>query len=59
ILFISKKNNILYFYINCWRLNIIIIKNYYFLLLINKIMDHLNKIRIFPRFNLYDIYYYS
>ena len=57
-LIIFKKDNILYLYINYQGLNIIIIKNYYFLLLINIMIDYLSRINIFIKFNLYIIYYY-
>ncbi|RDH13966.1 hypothetical protein M747DRAFT_212836, partial [Aspergillus niger ATCC 13496] len=58
ILFIRKKNNILYLYINYQRLNIIIIKDYYSLLLISKIINYFSRTKIFIKFNLYNIYYY-
>ena len=37
VLFILKKNRKKRLYINYWKLNIIIIKNYYILLFINKL----------------------
>ncbi|PYH28428.1 uncharacterized protein BO87DRAFT_322221, partial [Aspergillus neoniger CBS 115656] len=49
------KNNILYRCINYQGLNIIIIKNHYFLLLINKIINYFSRIKIFIKFNLYNI----
>ena len=39
IFFISKKSNELHFCIDYYKLNIIIIKNHYFLLLISKLLD--------------------
>ena len=53
-----KKNNNLYFYINYYKLNKIIMKNYYFLLLITEIFNQLCSIKKFIKLDLKDIYYY-
>ena len=58
IFFIFKKNNDLYLYINYYKLNKIIIKNRYFLSLINKILDYLNKAKYSIKLDLKNIYYY-
>ena len=58
ILFILKKDRILYLYINYKALNKIIIKNYYLLLLINKILIRLISIKYLTKLDLKDIYYY-
>ncbi|OJZ91484.1 hypothetical protein ASPFODRAFT_107677, partial [Aspergillus luchuensis CBS 106.47] len=52
ILFIFKKDRILHLYIDYYRLNIIIIKDYYFLSLISKTIDCLSRTRIFIKLNL-------
>ena len=57
ILFILKKNEDFYLYINYRDLNKIIIKNYYFLSLINKTLNRLNNIKRFIKVNLKNIYY--
>ncbi len=48
----------LYLYINYKTLNKIIIKNYYLLLLINKILIRLVNIKYLIKLDLKDIYYY-
>ncbi len=58
ILFILKKDRILYLYINYKALNKIIIKNYYLLLLINKTLIKLIDIKYLIKLDLKDIYYY-
>ena len=57
MLFSFKKNERLKLYINYKRLNKIIIKNYYFLLLINKMLNWLVKIKIYLKINFYNIYH--
>ena len=57
ILFVLKKDNNFWLCVNYYNLNVIIIKNYYFLLLIIKILNYLYKIAIFIKINLKDIYY--
>ncbi len=52
ILFVLKSNNILRFYINYCSLNIIIIKNKYFLILIKKILNYLINIVYFIKLYL-------
>ena len=52
-----KKNNNLYLYIDYRDLNKITIKSYYSLLLINKTLNRLNKVVIFFKLNLKNIYY--
>ena len=58
ILFILKKDRGLYLYINYYKLNKITIKNRYSLPLISKILDYLNRVKVFIKLNLKDIYYY-
>ena len=57
ILFIFKKDKGLRLYINYYRLNIIIIKNRYLLLLIIKTFNRLNSFKRFTKLNLKDAYY--
>ena len=52
-----KKDNNFRLYINYYGLNIIIVKNYYFLLLIIETLNHLYKVIVFIKINLKDIYY--
>ena len=56
ILFILKKDKKKRFYINYRKLNIIIIKDYYILLLVNKLRNRFNRIKIFIKLNLYKVY---
>ena len=58
VLFASKLNDKLWLYINHYELNIIIIKNCYSLLLINKIINHLNEITVFTKINIKNVYYW-
>ena len=57
ILFILKVNGIIRLYINYKCLNKIIIKNWYLLLLISKLLNRLSYIKIFIKLDLYNIYY--
>ncbi|PWY92102.1 hypothetical protein BO70DRAFT_282570, partial [Aspergillus heteromorphus CBS 117.55] len=57
ILFIFKKNNNLYFYIDYRDLNKIFIKNYYFLSLILKILNRISESIYFLKINIKNIYY--
>ncbi|PWY76211.1 hypothetical protein BO70DRAFT_295281, partial [Aspergillus heteromorphus CBS 117.55] len=57
ILFIFKKNNSLYFYINYKDFNKIFIKNYYFLFLISEILNRVLKSIYFLKINIKNIYY--
>ena len=57
ILFILKKSSELHLYINYYKLNVIIIKNYYSLLLASELLDQLNSSVIFSKINLQNIYY--
>ncbi len=58
ILFILKKDSRLYLYINYRDLNIITLKiNWYLLPWIIKILDYLNKFKIFIKLDLKDTYY--
>ena len=57
IFFIFQKNKELCFYVNYHELNIIIIKNHYFLSLINELLDQLNDSTIFSKINLQNIYH--
>ena len=56
ILFVLKKNEFLWFCVNYRELNLIIIKNHYFLLLINKILNYLFSVSIFTQLDLQDTY---
>ena len=58
ILFILKKNKDLRLYIDYRELNKIIIKNRYFLPLINKTLNRLNDIKKFIKLDLKNTYYY-
>jgi hypothetical protein len=53
ILIVEKLGRGLYFYINYYKLNIIIYKNYYPLPLINKILEYISKIKIFTKLDIY------
>jgi hypothetical protein len=57
ILFILKSNNSLRLYINYYNLNIIIIKNKYFLSLIKKTLNCLINIVYFTKLDLKNTYY--
>ena len=57
MLFSSKKNKRLRLYMNYRELNKIIIKNHYFLLLIDEMLNQLVKIKIYLKINLCDAYY--
>ncbi|PYH28426.1 uncharacterized protein BO87DRAFT_322223, partial [Aspergillus neoniger CBS 115656] len=57
ILFIFKKNNNLYLYIDDRGLNKIFIKNYYFLFFILKILDKVSDSKYFLKINIKDTYY--
>jgi len=56
VLFILKKNRKKRLYINYWKLNIITIKDYYILLLVNKLKDRFSGIKVFIKLDLYRIY---
>ena len=56
ILFVSKKDEKLWLYINYWELNNIIVKNSYSLSLILKLQDQLQEAKIFSKFNISDVY---
>jgi len=57
ILFILKVDSIMWLYVNYRRLNKIIIKNRYPLLLVSKLFNRLSYIKIFIKLDLYNIYY--
>ena len=57
VLFISKKNKNLRFYINYKNLNNIIIKNRYLLFFIKNILDRISGARIFIKINIKNVYY--
>ena len=57
MLFLFKKNKKLRFCINYKELNKIIIKNHYFLSLINKILNQLVKVKIYLKINFRDAYH--
>ena len=56
ILFIKKKNNLLYLCVDYQSLNIVIIKNQYLLLLINKALNQLSRVKIYIKLNIYFTY---
>ena len=57
ILFVFKKSERLYLYVNYKDLNTIIIKNSYFLSLITKILNGLYEIKRFIKLNLKNVYH--
>ena len=57
ILFIKKKDSILRLCVNYKDLNLVIIKNYYLLSLINKSLNHLKQVKIFTKLDLTSAYY--
>ena len=57
ILFISKKNSGLRFYIDCRDLLIVIVKNYYLLSLFTEILDYLYRFKVFIKLDVKNIYY--
>ncbi|PYI33572.1 hypothetical protein BP00DRAFT_338735, partial [Aspergillus indologenus CBS 114.80] len=56
VFLIYKFNNSFYIYIDYYTLNKIIIKNYYFILLINKIFNQLSKAVVFTKLNIIYIF---
>ena len=56
VLFVSKKDRKKRLYINYRKLNVIIIKDYYILLLVNKLKDRFSEIKVFIKLDLYEIY---
>ncbi|KAK0653437.1 hypothetical protein QBC41DRAFT_238720, partial [Cercophora samala] len=52
ILFIRKANRLLKFYIDYCKLNVKTIKDYYLLLLIDKIISRILKVKIFFKVNI-------
>ena len=58
IFFILKKDRGLYLYINFYKLNKVIVKNYYPFSLIDKILNYFNRAKIFIKLNFKNIYYY-
>jgi len=57
ILFVSQKSEKLCLCVDYCELNIIIIKNCYFLSLISKLLDWLNSLTVFSKINLWNIYH--
>ena len=57
ILFILKAEGIMRLYINYKRLNKIMIKNRYPLLLVSELFNRLGYAKIFTKLNLYNMYY--
>ena len=57
ILFILKLNRTIRLYIDYRGLNKIIIKNYYLLPLVSKMLDRLFRAKIFIKLDLRDAYY--
>lgn len=58
ILFISKKEKKQKFCINYRILNVITKKDYYLLLLTDKLKNRFAKTKIYTKLNLWDIYYF-
>ena len=56
ILFIKKKNNFLQFCIDYKNLNVIFIKNKYFISLVSEILNYLIKVKVFIKLNLKGVY---
>jgi hypothetical protein len=52
-----KADGIMRLYVDYRRLNKIIIKNWYPLLLVGKLFNRLSYVKIFIKLDLYDIYY--
>ena len=52
ILIVKKLEGGLYFYINYYKLNTIIYKDYYPLSLINKILEYISKVKIFTKLDI-------
>ena len=57
ILFIPKVEGIMWLYINYRRLNKIIIKNQYPLLLVSELFNRLSYVKIFTKLNFCNMYY--
>ena len=57
ILFILKLDGTIRLYIDYYGLNKVIIKNYYPLLLVSKMLDRLSRAKIFTKLDLRDAYY--
>ena len=58
IFFAKKFKERWWFYINYYKLNKIIKKDYYLLLLIEEIIARLIRVKIFTKFNIQQIFYY-
>jgi len=58
ILFVKKPDNSLRFYIDFCKLNDLICKDHYSLLLIDKTFAHLNTVKIFTKLNIHQAFYY-
>ncbi len=56
LIFVLKKNESFYFYVNYKRLNAIIIPNQYLILLILEILNKLRKIKLFIKLDLRKAY---
>ena len=56
VLFIPKKDGKKRLYINYWKLNAIIIKDYYTLPLANKLRDRLSEAKLFIKLDLQGVY---
>ena len=52
VLFIKKFKKELHFYVNYKNLNVITVKNHYFLLLISETFNHLNYAKIIIKLNI-------
>ena len=57
ILFVRKINKSLQFYVDYCKLNVIIKKNNYLLLLIDEILKKLNHTRIFIKLNIWQVFH--
>ena len=56
VLFIPKKDSKKRLYINYWKLNTIIIKDYYILPLVDKLRNRLYRVKVFTKLDLRGVY---
>ena len=57
ILFVKKSNDNLRLYVNYQNLNVITIKNRYFLFLINENLNKFSKTKMFTKLNVIDVFH--
>ena len=58
IMFVTKKNKNFCFYVDYCNLNVITIKNCYFLFFIDETLNYLINVRYFTKLNFKNVYYY-